>query len=182
MTYALPVSAPILKKSWIQIEKCHRFAARLIMNDYLLSYDDILSALSWKSMHLLTCELQSVRLLNTFMVLVTMRPLICKLLLKTSATILDSTDIFYKCFLFQVLWFLFSVCLVFGICCHQACPPSCFIILVCSSAQLNRLIIIVLTSPYVTYSHKCLFKYLSLFAVLFCHCLPSFCAAALGIQ
>ncbi len=56
LTYALPVSAPVLKKSWTQLEKCNRFAARLVLNDYSSSYTDLLTKISWKSVRHLTCE------------------------------------------------------------------------------------------------------------------------------
>ncbi len=55
-TYALPVTAPMLKKSWVQLEKCNRFAARLAMNDFSTSYNDLLAKLRWKSIQLITCE------------------------------------------------------------------------------------------------------------------------------
>ncbi len=56
LTYALPVVAPIRKKGWASLEKCHHFAARTVTNNYVQPYSDLLQSLSWKPIVRITCE------------------------------------------------------------------------------------------------------------------------------
>ncbi len=47
--YGLPVTAPASNVAFGRLERVHRFAARLICNDYRSSYDELLNNLCWKS-------------------------------------------------------------------------------------------------------------------------------------
>ncbi|MCP3662720.1 MAG: reverse transcriptase family protein, partial [Gammaproteobacteria bacterium] len=56
--YALPVACPTSQRHWTVLEKVHRFAARLVTNNFISSYTDILEFLHWKPISRLCAERQ----------------------------------------------------------------------------------------------------------------------------
>ncbi len=58
--YGLPVSAPSSVCAFARLERIQRFAARLIANDYLSSYHELLYRLNWKSIGRLCFERRSI--------------------------------------------------------------------------------------------------------------------------
>ncbi|MCP3661293.1 MAG: hypothetical protein GY696_02170, partial [Gammaproteobacteria bacterium] len=58
--HALPMVSPATKRGWNALEKVHRYAARLSLNDFSSSYTDILGTLQWKNMSRLCVERQAL--------------------------------------------------------------------------------------------------------------------------
>ena len=60
LTHALPTVSPSTKHGWDALEKVHRYAARLVLNDFRSPYTELLRKLQWKNMSRLCVERQSL--------------------------------------------------------------------------------------------------------------------------
>jgi len=62
LTHALPMVSPATKFGWHSLEKVHRYAGRLSLNDFRASYTDLLRRLQWKNMSRLCVERQALHM------------------------------------------------------------------------------------------------------------------------
>ncbi len=58
LTYGLPVTAPVCKQHWLVLEKVNRVAARLVLNNFADSYEELLLKPRWKTIAQLCVERQ----------------------------------------------------------------------------------------------------------------------------
>ncbi|MCP3667653.1 MAG: hypothetical protein GY696_35045 [Gammaproteobacteria bacterium] len=58
--HALPLVSPATKCGWNALEKVHRYAVRLCLNDFSSSYTDLLGRVQWKNMSRLCVERQAL--------------------------------------------------------------------------------------------------------------------------